>query len=359
MNDDYPYFKGIDDIENMSNEEYQKLSYDEKVIVWTTFYRKNPHRFVEHYLGIRLHFFQKIMIYLMFKFPYVILLCSRAVSKSFTTTITACAICLLYPNSKVLVTAFTKQQAALLITEKLQKELLGLSPILDEEIFNIKTGVNNTEVIFKNGSSFITSVSGEGARGLRSTVLVIDEFRLVKEDDLNAILIPTMIPRQAPYLMKQQYQHMSQQPKRIMLSSAYYKAHWMWDAIRLAAKGSYNGTAALFSTDYFTTIKHGIKKREQMIEAKNATDELNWLMEYCNICVGGAENQYYSYDLIGNAQVLKRAFYPRTSDEYLSTTKKDKNGIRVKTGSWFGEIPKTKDELRVVSMDVAYSKDSR
>lgn len=85
--------------------------------------------------------------------------------------------------------------------------------------------------------------------------MIVDEFRLVKEDDLNAILIPTMIPRQAPYLMKQQYQHMSQQPKRIMLSSAYYKAHWMWDAIRLAAKGSYNGTAALFSTDYFTTVK--------------------------------------------------------------------------------------------------------
>lgn len=95
-----------------------------------------------------------------------VLLCARAVSKSFTTTIFAVCMCILYPNSKVVVTSLTKKQANLLITEKLQKELLNMSPNLKREIKDIKTGQNETEVIFKNGSSFITTASSESARGL-------------------------------------------------------------------------------------------------------------------------------------------------------------------------------------------------
>jgi hypothetical protein len=87
--------------------------FQERIIDWTTFYRRNIHRFVEHYFGIKLHFFQKIMLYLMNVCPLVVIICARAVSKSFTTSIFACAICVLYPNSKVLVTAMTKKQAGL------------------------------------------------------------------------------------------------------------------------------------------------------------------------------------------------------------------------------------------------------
>ena len=38
--------------------------FEDKLIDWCTFYRRNIHRFAEHYLGIRLHFYQKIMLYL-------------------------------------------------------------------------------------------------------------------------------------------------------------------------------------------------------------------------------------------------------------------------------------------------------
>lgn len=90
-----------------------KSNFDDTIIDWTTFYRRNIHRFVEHYFGIKLHFYQKIMLYLMHKSPLVVLLCARAVSKSFITAIYACAVCCLYPNSKVLVASLTKKQAGL------------------------------------------------------------------------------------------------------------------------------------------------------------------------------------------------------------------------------------------------------
>ena len=55
-----------------------------------------------------------------------------------------------------------------------------MSPNLRREIKKISTGQNAIEVIFHNGSSFIAGVAGEQSRGLRSTVLITDEFRLVK-----------------------------------------------------------------------------------------------------------------------------------------------------------------------------------
>lgn len=37
----------------------------ESVDIWTAFYRANPQRFVEDYLGIKLKLFQKILIFMM------------------------------------------------------------------------------------------------------------------------------------------------------------------------------------------------------------------------------------------------------------------------------------------------------
>ena len=36
--------------------------FEENIIDWCTFYRRNIHRFIEHYFGIKLHFYQKILI---------------------------------------------------------------------------------------------------------------------------------------------------------------------------------------------------------------------------------------------------------------------------------------------------------
>lgn len=38
---------------------------EEKMIDWTTFYRRNVHRFIQHYLGVKLHLFQIILMYFM------------------------------------------------------------------------------------------------------------------------------------------------------------------------------------------------------------------------------------------------------------------------------------------------------
>ena len=153
-----------------------------------------------------------------------------------------------------------------MITEKIEKELMVMSPNLRREIKKISSGQNAIEVIFHNGSSFIAGVAGEQSRGLRSTILITDEFRLVDKDVLDSILIPTEIIRPTPYTMKPEYSHLQEEPREIYLSSAYFKSHWMWNLMKQTAIDEYKGEAVLFATDLATTLKHGIKT---IIESKS------------------------------------------------------------------------------------------
>lgn len=49
----------------------------DKMKLWTTFYRLNIHRFIEHYLGVELFLFQKILMYFMNINTYFMLTASR------------------------------------------------------------------------------------------------------------------------------------------------------------------------------------------------------------------------------------------------------------------------------------------
>lgn len=241
-----------------------------------------------------------------------------------------------------------KKQAGLLITEKVEKELMVISPNLRREIKKISTGQNAIEVIFKNGSSFIAGVAGEQSRGLRSTILITDEFRLVDKNILDSILSPTEIIRPTPYTMNPKYAHLKEEPREIYLSSAYYKSHWMWDLIKQAMSESYRDDSVLFATDYALTLKHGIRTKKQLLREKSKLDSTIFDMEYRNLMIGGSANQYYPFELISRCQKIKKAWYPKTLEEYIENKR-----------NRFGDIKKASGEIRIVSMDIAVSKSTK
>ena len=277
------------------------------------------------------------------------------------TTIFATCICLLYPNSKVIATSLTKKQASLLIREKFQKELMNMSPRLAQHVKEIKVGANETEVVFENGSSFITCVCAESSRGLRSTFAIIDEFRLIDPLVFQSVIQPTEIARPVPYLLLPKWEEyieiLQEEPREAYLSSAYYKANWMWGLVRQTFKSMYSSrddehmNGAIICADYELTIHHGIKTKKQMIKAKQQCDDLTWEMEYENRMIDSGEGMYYTYDLINHSQVLKKAFYPLTLEEYYNSKQPNYN----KTER-FGYIPYESDEIRVISMDIAVAK---
>lgn len=319
--------------------------FEDRIIDYCTFYRRNIHRFIEHYFGIELHLYQIIMIYLMNLCPMVVLLCARSISKSFITALYSCAVACLYPGSKVVITAKLMKTSRLIVSEKIQKELMVMSPNLAREIQDIKTSANNTEVIFRNSSSIIVTACTDNARGLRSTILVVDEFRQCDKGILDSVFSPMGILRPTPYTMKKEYSHLGEDPREIYLSSAYYKSSWIWDMIKSSTLGMYDGMKQLvFGTDYALSIKHGLRSFSQMEKEKKKFDPITYEQEYLNICSGSTADAFYTYDLIVQAQKIKRPWYPRKPEEYVD-----------KKRTWFGDIKPQSGEFRVVSIDIAIS----
>ena len=127
----------------------------QRLLMWITYYRRNPSRFVEHYFGIALHLYQHIILYLMEYFPSFCIVAARSAAKSFLIAVFACKEAILRPGARIVVASATKKQARLIVSEKIKKELLPKSPLLADEIDSFKDNQNEIEVVFKNGSSIV------------------------------------------------------------------------------------------------------------------------------------------------------------------------------------------------------------
>lgn len=140
--------------------------------VWASYYRFRMDLFVKDYLGIQLKLFQIILIYAMQNNHFFMYLASRGQGKSFLSAIYAVARCILYPGTIVVVASGTKGQATSVL--KKIEELMPNSPNMKREILDIRTGSNNAECTFHNGSVIRVAVSNDNARSARAHVILVD-----------------------------------------------------------------------------------------------------------------------------------------------------------------------------------------
>lgn len=315
----------------------------ERLIDWTTFYRRNIPVFVEHYLGIGLHLYQVLCLYLLNIFGSIAIVAARASAKSFLIAIYACAKCILYPNTKVVVASSTKKQAALIVTEKIEKELMSKSQNLRREISKIIKNSDDTQVIFKNSSSIVVVVAGENARGHRSTVLILEEFRKIKKDIVDSVLKPFQIARPASYRTKDAYSKLIEEPTNIYISSSGTTNEWIWNTCKdFVSQKFKDNSSCLIAMDYSIALKHGIKTKAQLIEAKRTTDPITWRIEYENEMLRENVDAFFTYELLSQNQTQKKCFYPRRNYD-----------VRVKKKNAY-EIPKQPNEIRIISCDFAF-----
>ena len=85
----------------MNKTKNRGVEWEEKIIDWVTFYRRNVHRFIEHYCQIKLHWYQILWIYFMSISDSFVSIASRASAKSWLIALFAIARAILYPNSEV------------------------------------------------------------------------------------------------------------------------------------------------------------------------------------------------------------------------------------------------------------------
>jgi hypothetical protein len=319
----------------------------DNTLLWTTFYRRNLHRFALDYLGLKLHFYQIVILYFMGISQFIAIVASRAAAKSFIIAIYSCCRCITRPYTQIVIGSATKKQARLIIRAKIEKELMAWSPMLRKEVLSIKDNGNETELTFRNHSSIIVCVANDNARGIRSQGLVREEFRMIDKYVDDSVMSPFQTVRQAPYMLDDFYKSnddLKEEPVDIYISSSWYdNGHWMWKLIDDSSKDMLNGIpSTVLAFDESIILKSGIKTKRQLKQEKKKQDPLTWRLEFLNERIVENTSAFFTYSMLIGSQKSKQVFYPRRTID-VRTGKKNKYAI-----------PKQDGEIRVVSCDIAF-----
>lgn len=319
---------------------------------WNTFFRRNLHRVATDYLGLKLHLYQILILYLMGISRFIAIIASRSAAKSFIIAIYACCICIVKPGSKVVLSSATKGQSKLIISEKIRNELMAQSPMLRKEIRNIKDNQNEVIVFFRNTSTITVVPASENGRGYRSTCIIREEFRQIDKHIEDSVLAPFQIIRNPPYMMDVFYganKELQEESVDVYISSSWLdNGHWMWKIVDQAYNGMINGEdLCLLAFDESITLKHHIKSMTYMQNEKKKQDPLTWRIEFLNERVKEDTSAYFTYSMLQKNQRVKKAFYPRRNAD----ARFNKKNIH--------DISKQSGEIRLVSCDMAFVENKR
>lgn len=319
----------------------------ERVRQYTTFYRRNLDIFVKDYFKINLHPFQQDMIYQLGVSNNIMVVASRAVGKTWILGVGACAIATLYPHSEIVIVSKKIKQAGLIISEKIEKELCQHSN-LKREIKDITASETAFSVDFHNGSTIKVVPALDSARGERATMIIFEEFRIIPKNIADTIIKPMSHPRQAPYKMLPKYVDIvkPEETRLCYISSSGYTHEWIADAIKTQITEAVNKNGrCFFAFDYFMALKHNLKTVVDIETARKDSDEISFLIEYCNILYGENANAFFTLEQLRRAQKIKEPFYPVKNDERMMGWECNSYSER--------ETNKYGDDIRLISIDIA------
>ena len=156
-------------------------------------------------------------------YNYFLYLASRGQGKTWLIALFCTVRCILYPGTKIVITAGVKSQAAEVLL-KIRDDFCKLhswgSANLNNEIEEIKISMNDAEISFKNGSWIKVKTSNDNARSARANILVVDEFRMVDKTVIDTVLRRFLTaPRTPGYLNKPKYKHLISKSLHIFLIS--------------------------------------------------------------------------------------------------------------------------------------------
>jgi hypothetical protein len=330
---------------SMIKEKDRTEQWQENLIDWVTFYRRNVHRFIQHYFCVQLYWYQVLWIYFMSICENFVTIASRASAKSWLIALFAYARGVLYPNSEIVIVANSMKQAAVIFGK--MARLKDDYPNIAREIQDFSDSQNNCKCVLHNGTTIKVVACQESGRGERSTFTIGEEFRIMDKQKFDSIVKPFAYARQTPYLKNPKYQgikELIEEPRQVLISSAYHKGLWWYketvDTVKMMLDGKESGFIAF---DYLLAIKHNIKTKKAIAKDRSTMDEISFLEEYENIPWGENSNAYFKLEMFLKNRNIKKAFYPLRRE--LLDKKKNPYDLKRADG-----------EIRIVSVDIATRK---
>lgn len=319
---------------------------EDNIIEWITLFRRNWHIYVDMVLGIKLRPFQMIMIYLMGISDVFFAICSRGLSKTFIVGLGAICKMNLYPYSEIVITSSTLPQANKMVEDKIRDELIKkLSPYLlymyDNEYLVITKSDDGYKIVNTlNGSILRVLPCLDSSRGVRATLLIYEECRLLKKGIIDSVFEKMAHPRQAKYLEKPEYasnKRWLEECQSIYITSARFKFEWFWRTFKDCVTGYYidNKTRYnIFAGDIFMSIANGLKTWGDYRKSKKMSGEMDFRMEDLNEMVGEAEDAFFTIQSFKDNQTIQKCFRPPTIEQLymeadLGNLKKEENEIRL------------------------------
>lgn len=319
--------------------------------LWGAFYRENPDIFARDYLHLDLKIFQKIELVEMLKSTVVIIIGARGIGKTFISAIFCVIKCILYPGTVICIASGTRGQAAAVI-EKIALTLKPLSEELQNEINEKESRYTGQDVriVFKNTSVIKVVTARDTARGNRATVLILDEFRMIKKDDIDTVLKKFLtLRRMPPYSELTKAERFAEYSKEksmtMYLSSAYWKDHWSYAKCEEVFAQMLNDHKRQFicGHPYQLSIEEGLLDPDLIADEMAETDfnEIKFSMEYSALFFGSGEDSFFDFESISKNRRIQTPYLP----ERL---------IRGLPNNTVMRIPQKKPgEIRILSADIA------
>jgi hypothetical protein len=280
--------------------------------IW--FYRTHLDIFIQEYFStadkpVTLFPFQQVIARAAGNCSIIIDVESRSLGKTFKMALILIALCVLYPNNRVLVISKTVRQA--LLTIKYIDLLAGDNQNISREIqFPIKIQKDMGVVRFKSGSeieAIALNPDGSNVRGLRKKIIYIDESAWVKTDVIQAVLVPILQYKRDIFWKYKDEGFQDFDSKLFQTSSAYLKSCDFFLRLKNTLNDMKNGSSSKFacSLNYKTGIRYGIIDEAFVDAQKTQMPLTSWEMEWNSKFIGATEGSYFPYELTEVCRTLE------------------------------------------------------
>lgn len=289
-----------------------------------SFYRAYPDCLIDLYIkasgeatNFRLFAYQRILLRGMARHKEVFYTFSRGTSKSFIDDLWDIIYCILYPNTKLAISASTKSQSGAILEAKVS-EILTLLPILNFEIKKIEKIKDSYTVFFKNGSSMANLAAKQSSRGLRFTGLTLEEIVEADPDITQEVVIPTLaIQRRAANGEFNKNESIIQQ--KICVTTAGFKDSYSHNTLlrTLLRQVSEPGTAIVLGGSYRIPIIAGLQNMDFIRQQKlsGTFNPTSFGREYLSRWASGSENAYFPAEVFAKYRSLQEPVFQR--EEHL------------------------------------------
>lgn len=253
-----------------------------------------------------------------------LMIMSRGCAKTFLDAIYAILRALLFSGEKIVLVAPSFRQTKLIFTEI--EKWVNNSPYAQEALLGKVThNADNYLMNFRNGSWIMAIPLGpDGAkiRGIRATVIIIDEAAQVPEDVINSVIIPFMAVKRNPAAKYTGTEDPDEKENTLIYSSsAYYKFNYLYrmylEWVGMVREGHPDYGLVVLDSRH---VPEGFMDEAAFNHAKATTPEHIFRMEWLNEWVSDTTG-FYPASLIEECWENGREIRP------LKEGRKDKNYV--------------------------------